>query len=84
MGGPAVAPPKCLLPPGRAHLLIGVFVMSKSYKPVTLYHPQSGKTWRAESKVQEVNLLNRGWTVQEKQKPAPSNKANPSPTNKSK
>jgi len=58
--------------------------MSKKYQPVILEHLKTGKTWRTESKIQEVELLNRGWRVQEKSKPAPANKANESPANKSK
>lgn len=55
-------------------------IVAKQYKPVTLVHPETKKTWQAESKVQEVNLLNRGW---QKQKEAPANKSNPAPQNKS-
>lgn len=58
--------------------------MSKKYNPVTLHNPKTGKTWRAETKEQEVNLLNHGWAIKpaEKKADAPSNKSVNAPKNK--
>lgn len=60
--------------------------MSKSYEPVTIYHPKTGKPWKTESKEQEVNMLySQGWSKtkpKQKQADAPANKSTGAPKNK--
>lgn len=47
-------------------------------KNVVLRSPDGKRTWRAEDKTQETNLIAQGWTVEKprtKQDVAPANKA---------